>query len=178
MNKRKGGRFKVKKSTKQNAWNYMKRHRKFRVGDMALSIDASLSTVKSFLWFLQQIGYAKKIKIGKSQSDCLYVLLKHTGSQSPSISKMEVFDHNTGECFTVMKKTHTELICREILTINKTPFSLKDIVVNIGEANKRRVYSIVKILRKKEVLVLDSIGKRNTRFFKIATFYKGVLDVR
>ena len=175
MARKKGGNLKVKDSKKQKAWNFMKRNRTFRLGDLCMCIGATQNTLHSFFWTLEKVGYLKlKSESFKNKSNRVYVVLKHTGLYSPSLKRKGMYDHNTDETFCISSSIKRESFYREILNFEKEIFTAKDIRDHL-RVEKSKIQPILKNLLNKEVLIIDSVGKRGEYFFKINKDFKNIV---
>ena len=169
--------FVVKKSNKQKVWQYLGRNRNFCIGEIACVFDMKILSVQNFIWTLKKIGYVKLVKKPtKSPKDWIYRCLKHTGLYSPSISGMSVFDHNTQESFSLVSTTKKETLYRTIMSIKKNPFSINDILKLSTKTSKRKIVLVLDVLRKKEVIVVDSVGKHGLHYFSIAQPYRNLIE--
>ncbi len=100
--------FIVKQSKKQQVWEYMRRNRLFRFGDVMTIVEISQNSLYPIVWILLYIGY---LKLEGEKERCMidrrYRLVKDTGVVSPSMSGSVVFDHNTQESFEI-KRNNSE----------------------------------------------------------------------
>ncbi len=88
-----------RKSKRQQAWEYMRRNRNFRVGDILLILDISEQMLGLMLRQLMQAGYLKKIKSERTFRDKQFKLLKNTGVICPVFmqGRKQLYDKNTDE---------------------------------------------------------------------------------
>jgi len=93
-----------KKSKKQFFWEFMRRHKKFRVGDAMIALDLSKRYVKQMLWQLEGAGYVKIVSDPGRFEDRIYLLVKDTGILSPVLINGKVMDKNRNFAKKVQKK--------------------------------------------------------------------------
>ncbi|MCF6207611.1 MAG: hypothetical protein L3J47_12100 [Sulfurovum sp.] len=73
-----------RKSSRQRAWEYMRRNRIFAVNDVLLILeDMSERSFKRFLQQLSRAGYVKQISGGHAFRSRVYKLLRNTGVIAP-----------------------------------------------------------------------------------------------
>lgn len=129
----------------QKIWNYIRRNKFFRAGDVLIVCGTSFSYFQKYIRFLEKSGYVKFI--GKRRNPFTnreYKLMKNTGVKAPLVTNNSLFDFNTNESFdyTPEKKKKIEIpetlmkilnsITQEEITIpeiaeqsNITPISLE-----------------------------------------------------
>ena len=90
-------RFKRKNSALKKVWDYMRRNRTFRVGDIIAITGVSHNYLKTILWHLRKADYIEMLEKVKPYSNTQYVLKKATGAKSPSLSNGVLYDYNTNE---------------------------------------------------------------------------------
>ena len=147
------------------------------MSDMVCILNVKLITAQSFVWTLRKIGYVKLVKKPTPKpKDWIYRCIKHTGFYSPSISGQNIFDHNTEESFVIPKQNSKEKLYRAVLTIEKSPFSVDDVLEASEKTTKRRVVIVLNALRKKEVVILDSIGKQGVHYYVINKEYRNLIQ--
>ena len=174
MSKRKP--FIVKNSNKQRVWSYIGRNRTFCMSDISSVLEIPLVSVQSFLWSLRKIDYVRVVRKTEQTKDWIFKCVKHTGSTSPSINNLSVFDHNTQERFIITSPLkEREAIFKTLVTMQKQPFCIADVMEIHQNATHGKINHIVSLLRKKEVLVLDSIREHRKMFFKINKEFKNIL---
>lgn len=91
---------KRKVKSNQKIWNYIRRNKIFRAGDVLIVCETSYTYFAKYLRFLEKSGYVEFIK-GKRNtlSNREYRLVKNTGVKAPLVSDNSLFDYNTNECF-------------------------------------------------------------------------------
>ena len=104
------------KSKKQFFWEFMRRHKRFRVGDAMIALDLSKSYVKQILWQLVGAGYVRLTQRGERYEDRIYTLVKDTGIIAPVLINGKVVDSNTNECASVKRRMPKRLPRRMIPT--------------------------------------------------------------
>lgn len=77
-------RFAKPTSLKQKMWNYMRRNKTFRAGDMMMILDLKKDTARSYVYALASHGYlidnnSKTVAF----RDKIFILVKETGSLAP-----------------------------------------------------------------------------------------------
>lgn len=90
-------RYKRRSSKKQKAWEYMRRNKPFRAGDMMMILDLEKPFTKQLLWHLEKAGYVRLENDPEEYRDRAYTLMKDTGVKSPSIINHAIYDYNTEE---------------------------------------------------------------------------------
>jgi|GEM_PF-2266504 len=84
----------------QKIWNYIRRNKLFRAGDVLMVCEIPFSYFQKYLRFLEKSGYVQFI--GKKRNPLTnrdYRLVKNTGVKAPLVSDNSLFDYNTNECF-------------------------------------------------------------------------------
>ena len=66
-------------SKRQNMWNYIRRNRQFRIGDVMMVCDVNYDYMQKFLKFLENASYINLKNEKKPYSSRVYVLLKNSG---------------------------------------------------------------------------------------------------
>ncbi len=97
-------RYRRKRSNKQKAWEYMRRNKTFRVGDIMMLLGVSQTYMKTMCWALEHAGYLKLVADEGRYPDRVYRLVRDTGVKSPSVINGEVYDYNTREFFDAPKR--------------------------------------------------------------------------
>lgn len=90
---------KKKQKKRQQIWNYIRRNRHFRVGDVMMICEVNYDYMQKFLRFLQNAGYIRLETKSHPYSDRRYTLLKNTGVKAPLITDYGLYDNNTCEAF-------------------------------------------------------------------------------
>lgn len=90
-----------KKSKKnQQIWNYIRRNKIFRAGEIIMVCETSYSYFAKYLRFLEKSGYVKFVGTRrKNLTEREYKLIKNTGVKAPVVSDNSLYDYNTGESF-------------------------------------------------------------------------------
>ena len=78
-----------RKTNRQRAWEYIRRNRVFRVGDILLILEISESSLQLLLRQLVQAKYIKIVKRKRAFTDKSYKLVRNTGIHCPSKLKNE-----------------------------------------------------------------------------------------
>ena len=86
-----------KKSNRQKAWDYMRRNRCFRIGDILVVLEISEGSLKSLVRQLSQAQYLVKSKSVQKFKDKEFRLVKNTGVVCPSVitGTKFLYDSNT-----------------------------------------------------------------------------------
>jgi hypothetical protein len=87
-------RYKRTSSALKKVWNYMRRNRTFRFGDVMMITGVSHNYLKNIIWHLKGIGYLQEHEKVKPYSSTQFTLIKCTGAKSPSINNGIVYDYN------------------------------------------------------------------------------------
>jgi len=107
---------------RQAVWNYMRRNRSFRVGDILLICEISKEYLQNFISSLKRAGYLRHENKSKPYSNRRYTLLKNTGKIAPASTKYGLFDYNTNEKFEFREtkeeiKIHAPELLKKILKV-------------------------------------------------------------
>ncbi len=89
---------KIKKN--QQIWNYIRRNRNFRFGELMMVCDVGYSYLSKYIRFLEKSKYI--IFIGKKKlplSNREYKFINYTGVKAPVVSDNSFYDYNTNKCF-------------------------------------------------------------------------------
>ena len=86
-----------KNSIKQKVWNYMRRNKTFRFGDVIAITGVTEKYLRIFLVRLEHVGYVKILEKVKPFSSTYYKFINCTGVTSPTIDKGVLYDYNTKE---------------------------------------------------------------------------------
>ncbi len=88
-----------RKTKRQRAWEYMRRNRVFRVGDVLLVLEMSENSLQMLLRQLVQAKYIKMVEHKRAFIDKKYKLVKNTGVVCPAMINNEkaLWDVNIGE---------------------------------------------------------------------------------
>jgi len=84
-------------SAQNKAWQFMRRNRVFRFGDIVMVTGISVSGLQYFLKHLHKEGYVKRMNNVRGWTDRTYSLLRDTGVNSPTITKHRFYDMNLEE---------------------------------------------------------------------------------
>lgn len=122
----------------QKIWNYIRRNKIFRAGEILIVCGTSFTYFQKYLRFLEKSEYVEFI--GKKRNPLTnreYKLIKNTGVKAPLVSNNSLFDYNTGECFDYSpdKKKKIEIpenLIKILKSLNNTEMTRKEIIT---EAN-------------------------------------------
>jgi len=122
----------------QKIWNYIRRNKIFRAGEILMVCGTSFSYFQKYLRFLEKSKYVEFV--GKKRNPLTnreYKLIKNTGAKAPLVSNNSLFDYNTGECFDYSpdKKRKIEIpdnLIKILKCLNQTEMTRTEI---IKEAN-------------------------------------------
>ncbi|DAB29340.1 MAG TPA: hypothetical protein CFH84_10055 [Sulfurimonas sp. UBA12504] len=87
-------RYKRGSSALKKVWDYMRRNRTFRFGDVMMITGVTHNYLKAIIWHLSRVGYVEMVEKVKPYSATQFTLIKYTGAKSPSIINGTVFDYN------------------------------------------------------------------------------------
>lgn len=76
-------RTKCGKAKKQKVWEYMRRNKVFRVGDLMIVFDMKKNYTNWILWFFKKEGLLKQVYSGKKFEDSVWKVIKDIGVVSP-----------------------------------------------------------------------------------------------
>lgn len=88
-----------RRSNKQKVWDFMRRNRVFRAGDVMMILDVDKTYLSNIFKVLELAGYLKLESGSETFNDRHYKLLKNTGIRSPVIDRDILKDQNTNEVF-------------------------------------------------------------------------------
>lgn len=97
-------RIEIKSSIRQKVWNYIRRNRTFRFGDVIVITGVTYSYLNNMLRALKATGYIKELERVKPYNSTQFTLIKCTGVQCPSFKNKKVYDYNTKEEITIEHK--------------------------------------------------------------------------
>jgi len=97
-NKTKGERKRGKKMTsaQQRAWNYIRKQRVFRVGDVMMVVGIGKENLKSFLFALKKFEYVRAENGSRTFEDKTFTLILDSGVYAPTVTNHKLFDKNIG----------------------------------------------------------------------------------
>lgn len=97
------------RTKKQKVWEYLRRNRSFRVGDVMALVNATQRYLKPLLWHLEKAGYLRLSSDADNYRERIYTMLKDTGPKSPSIVNGDVYDHNNKELIHIVSERSAAL---------------------------------------------------------------------
>lgn len=161
-----------RRSNKQKVWDYMRRNRQFRAGDVMMILDVNSDFLLPIFRVLELVGYLELEHGSHTFKDRHYKLIKYTGIKSPSIIKKPcdiVRDENTGEEF-ILDGSHPiqlEDKIKLLRAMRKKEVTREAIAKNAG----MNIYS-AKVFRYIEEFIEAGIIERyarvkNTRIFSV-----------
>ena len=77
------GYLKKKTVVKQKVWEYIRRNKRFRVGDLIIIFDLKLSYAKWLIWNFSKAGVIELIQDNKRFTERFYRLKQDTGIKAP-----------------------------------------------------------------------------------------------
>lgn len=110
----------VRRSKKQQIWEFMRRNRQFRAGDLMMILDVDQDFLMPIWRALELCGYMQLEAGSETFRDRIYRLNKDTGVRSPVILKKPcdiVRDLNTGEEF-VLDGNHPVQIADRLVLLH------------------------------------------------------------
>lgn len=103
--------YKRKQNIKYKIWNYIRRNRTFRVGELFLVFNVSYSSIRAYLKALEEIEYIKFCgKNRKPYSEVQYTLIKNTGIFPPKLNGNTIYDPNNKEKFITSRKVKEKIV--------------------------------------------------------------------
>lgn len=124
-----------RKSLKQKIWNYMRRNKRFRVGDIMMILEVRDGTIRPLMWALESAKYIRLENEAKEYKDRTYTFIKDTGIKSPSIINGDVYDHNTKEEFKLQKQPTAYRMRLKLLKAMSRPTMTKDEIAKSAEVS-------------------------------------------
>jgi predicted transcriptional regulator len=86
---------KHKQNVKNKIWNYIRRNKRFRVGDIFIIFNISYSNFKAYLKVLEETNYIKfEGKSRKPFTEIQYKLINDTGIFAPKLNGNTLYDPN------------------------------------------------------------------------------------
>lgn len=95
--------YKTRVIPRQTVWNYMRRNRNFRAGDVLRICKISKDYFQTYLRSLMKAGYVEFTGKSNPFTNRQYKLKKCTGVKAPATTKHGLTDYNTGEEFNFRK---------------------------------------------------------------------------
>jgi len=94
----------VKKSSKDKVWEYIRRNRVFCIKELMLVIKIDKTYLKSFIWILEATGYLKVAYWEAEFKNRCYTLIRNSGPITPKTESGEVYDYNLKQTFYIKNK--------------------------------------------------------------------------
>jgi len=94
--------YKNKSTVIQKVWNYIRRNRSFRIGDILILCGIKHNYLQKYIRFLELAKYVRRENGSKPYSNREYILLKNTGPLAPSMNQYGLYDFNTKEDFQLL----------------------------------------------------------------------------
>jgi len=89
----------VRRSKKQQIWEFMRRNRQFRVGDLMMILELKPQFLMNIIHSFELCGYLKLVSGSELFRDRIFLLKNDTGIRSPIINKETIKDQNIKEIF-------------------------------------------------------------------------------
>lgn len=165
--------YKKRITPRQKMWNYLRRNRNFRFGDVMIICDIGFLYLKHVLKSLERSGYVKIVEKTKPYSNRRYTLVKNTGALAPSITKHGIYDHNTGDEFVFRKSKEVkkdyvpETLQSILLAIDTDMLSKYDLSVkaNVSETTLKKWWAKLRHIGViGEILLADENDKKKTPY--------------
>lgn len=128
-------RLKRKNDLKQKVWNYMRRNKRFRVGDIMMILEVRDGTIRPIMWALESAKYIRIENEAQEYKDRIYTFVKDTGIKSPSIINGDIYDHNTKEEFKLQKQPTSYRMRLKLLKAMSLPLMTKDEIAKSAEVS-------------------------------------------
>ena len=143
---------------RQSIWNYIRRNRQFRVGDVMMICEVNYSYMQKFLRFLQKAEYIRHDNEYKPYTNRRYTLLKNSGSIAPLITDYGLYDNNTQEVFRFGKckaeqKIYAPEALMKIVKVIKDDKTTKKILIKEANITKTMLTKWWKRLQKIGVIL-------------------------
>jgi len=122
-------RYKRNSSALKKVWDYMRRNRTFRFGDVMMITGVTHNYLKAIIWHLTRVGYVEMVEKTKPYSQTQFTLIKSTGAKSPSIINGVVFDYNLNK---EIKIETTPPLAKLLAHMNEPKMSKHTIATNAG----------------------------------------------
>jgi transcription initiation factor IIE alpha subunit len=116
-NDNKALRYKRSASALQKVWNYIRRNRVFRFGDVMMVVGVRHEYLRNLLWHLEGAGYIKCEDTLKTNTNSIFRVVRMSGAKSPSIINGVVYDYNTDEKFEIKRKKPLEKILEALKSL-------------------------------------------------------------
>lgn len=154
-NDNKALRYKRSASALQKVWNYIRRNRVFRFGDVMMVVGVRHEYLRNLLWHLEGAGYVVCEDSKKRNSNSMFRVVKITGAKSPSIINGVVYDYNTDERFEVKRERDKERVIDVLCALES--FTKEELAQKAGVSIKS-VGRRLKTLR--ELGVISEVPRR------------------
>ncbi len=128
-------RLKRKNDLKQKIWNYMRRNKRFRVGDIMMILEVRAGTIRPLMWALKSAQYIRLENEAQEYKDRIYTFIKDTGIKSPSIVNGDIYDHNTKEEFKLQKQPTAYRMRLKLLKAMACPLMTKNEIAKDAEVS-------------------------------------------
>lgn len=89
----------VRRSKKQQIWEFMRRNRQFRVGDLMMILEVKPQFLMNIIHSFELCGYVRLVTGSELFRDRIFLLKNDTGVRSPILNKEIIKDQNTKEVF-------------------------------------------------------------------------------
>ena len=119
-------RVQIQSSIRQTVWNYMRRNRTFRFGDVIMITGVSNIYLKNIIRYLKAVDYIIEVEKVKPYTSTQFTLIKYTGVKSPSFKGNTVYDYNTDEELII---EHTPVVSKLLEVMIESKMSKQTISV-------------------------------------------------
>ncbi|MGE4511957.1 MAG: hypothetical protein AB7D43_12750 [Sulfurimonadaceae bacterium] len=143
-NDNKALRYKRGGSALQKVWNYIRRNRVFRFGDVMMVVGVRHEYLRNLLWHLEGAGYVVCEDNQKTNSSSMFRVVKITGAKSPSITNRVVYDYNTDERFEIKRKKPFEKICQALQTLDSFTKEILAKEAGVSESSVKKALTELK----------------------------------
>lgn len=136
-------RYAYKDTQAQKVWNYMRRNRTFRFGDVLAVVGVTHKYLNNILWHLKAVGYVKEHEKAKPYSSTMFTLVKCTGAKCPSMVNGVVYDYNTKERFECKR---TPVVIKLLQVMQEDVMSKQRIIKESGvsKSSAKRWFKVFK----------------------------------
>ncbi len=123
-----------KNKKNQQMWNYMRRNKIFRAGDLLMVCEVNFTYMSKYLRFFEKAGYIKCISKKRNPLlDREYRFIKNTGLKAPLAVDNSLFDYNINESFDFSpdkprKIEIPETLIKILSSINKVEITRKEVL--------------------------------------------------
>ncbi len=156
-------RYEYKDTQARKVWNYMRRNRTFRFGDVLAVTGVTHKYLNNILWHLKGVGYVKEHEKVRPYTSTMFTLVKCTGVKSPSMVNGVVYDYNTNERLEITKEP---VFVKMLRVMTKNMMSKQTIIKESGVSmsSAKRWF---RVFKKENIMIESELKIDNHKAFMI-----------